>query len=100
MIRGYAHKQPNEIFPINMDFANDLSTGESLSAPTVTSRNEQTGADTSATLLQGAALISGTKVAQTIKAGATGERHIVTFRVTTSASNTFEAEVKVTVEED
>lgn len=100
MIIGAVRKQPAEIFPVTVDFVNELSVGETITGQTVTARNADSGADTSGTLLQGSPLVTGTKVAQTIKAGLSGEHHIVQYRITTSASNTFETEVSVAVQED
>lgn len=103
MIVGYARKQPSELFPINVDFSNDLTgTGETISSISVSVRNPDTGDDTSATILQGPAVINADQrsVSQTIKSGSDGERHIIRFLAQTNLSNVYEAEVKLTVIED
>lgn len=100
MIIGTVQKQPGETFIIGMDFKNRLGIGETLSTPTVTSKNMATGADSTATLLSGAASISGTQVLQRVApAGNSGERHNVQFRVTTSATNTLEDEITIWIQD-
>lgn len=95
----YTQKQPAEVFPITVDFVNELSVGETIVTPVVTSKNSDTLVDTTTAICQGAPVATGSRVAQTIKAGASGERHLIQFRITTSASNIFEAEVQLAVDE-
>src|SRR5574341_569379 len=100
MIVGTVEKQPSEIFPRTVDFANELASGETLSTATVTAHNAATGTDSSAQLLQGSPQISaGSKVTQTIKGGGDNEHHVVQYRVTSSAGQTLEAELVVHVRE-
>jgi hypothetical protein len=99
-IIGNVEKQPYEEFPIEAGFTKYLVTAETINAgPTVTARNESTGADTTATVLTGVATVNGTKVQQTIRAGVHGDQHLVTFRIVTSLGRKYEAEIRVTVKE-
>jgi len=92
-------KQPAENYIVEIDFDNDLDTLETISTPTVTSKNLATGADSTGTFLSGSPNITGTKVQQRVAGGANGERHRVQMRITTSNSNTYEHELDVPVEE-
>ena len=102
MIVGAVPKEPSEQFTISVDFSAELAVGETVISAVVTSRNAATGADSSSTILNGSATITTPKVLQSVRAGADGERHIVTILATTSASpaNKWEAEVSISVEED
>jgi len=100
MIIGAVEKQPSENFIIGIDFKDRLGVGETLATPTVTSKNAATGADSSSVILSGAATISGTQVLQRVIAGTSEDRHIVQFKVTTSASpNAIEDELTLSVRE-
>lgn len=92
-------KQPSELFPVSMDFAADLAVGETISTPTVTARNEKTGADSSAQVISGTPSVSAGKVIQKVTGGVDGENHIVTFKIVTSLTNTFEAESRLMIRE-
>jgi hypothetical protein len=100
MTLGLVTKEPAEVFPVTVDFKNELAAGETISAAAVTSTNRATGADTTGTIVTGAAGINGSQVSQRVQAGASGEVHILQFRITTSASNVFEAEVGLSVQEE
>ena len=99
MILGSVPKQPNETFPIFVDFVRRLATGETLSSKTVTSEKLSDGTDSTATLLLDLA-IDGTKVLVRLKkAGADGEDHRVTFHAVTNLTNEVEDEIDVNVRE-
>jgi hypothetical protein len=103
MILGTIDKDPVETYEIGIDFADRLLTGETVAstpAPTVTSKNRLTGADSSATLLSGSPFITGTpatQVKQRIRAGAAGERHLLTFTITTTLGNVYSDHAVVVV---
>lgn len=97
MILGAVTKQPSEIFPITVDFAAELATGETVASGSVTARNASTGADTTSTVLTGSATASGTTLARKVTGGTDGVDHVLTFAATTSASNVYEAEVSLLV---
>jgi hypothetical protein len=99
MILGTIEKQPAETDVCGIDFALRLGQGESLATPTVTAKNRETGVDTTSAVLLGAPTIAGTEVHQRYVAGLNGESHIVQFRVTTSAGNTKEDELVLSVKE-
>ncbi len=99
MIVGYVDKQPAETFPVSVDFTNELVSPETVTGATVTSKRVSDGADTTATICNGAPAVITPIVAQQIRAGADGETHILTFRPTTSAGNTYEHEVALTIKE-
>ncbi len=100
MILGGVAKQPAEVFTISVDFANDLAVGETVATKTVTARDAGTDADTSGTILSGSPSSSGSVITQKVAGGASGDKHILTYRITTSAGDTFEAEVLLSVSED
>lgn len=79
-------KRPDEEYRVQWDFANDLETGDSLSAQAVTIADVTTGADMTATMLQSPA-IDGTKVVVQIQAGTPGKKYDVTFRATSAAGD-------------
>jgi len=99
MIIGAIDKQPAETDVCGIDFKDRLGVGETLTTPTVTAKNAATGADSTAVVLQGAPTISGTQVRQRYIAGTSEDRHIVQFRVTTSAANTKEDEISLGIRE-
>jgi len=99
MILGSVPKQPNETFPIFVDFVRRLATGETLSTRTVTSKKLADESDSTATLLQDLA-IDGTKVLVRLKkAGATGEDHRSKFHAVTNLGNELEDEVDIQIRE-
>lgn len=99
MILGTISKQPAETDICGIDFSLRLGLDETLATPTVTARNVETGADSTAVVLLGPPTIAGGHVLQRYVAGATGQMHIVQFRVTTSAGNTKEDELTLSVKE-
>ncbi len=86
-------KQPSESRVFAMDFAAQLADGESL-----TSVSSVTAAPSGLTI-SGAATLSGAVASQRIAGGTAGVRYVVTFVVTTSASNTLEGEGYLLVKE-
>ena len=96
-VQGAVPKQPAETFPVGLDFKRYLGVGETLVTPTTTSKNLGTGADSTATFLQGSSAVVGSIVTHRIIAGTDGDRHRVQIKVTTSAGNTFEDEIDVPV---
>lgn len=105
-IVGTTIKQPDETFPIAVDFAAALDSTESVSSATVTARLKTSGVDATATLLTGSPAISANSdgitsvVTQQLAAdGDSGTQYIVQFHATTSLSNQYEDEVVVVVKE-
>jgi hypothetical protein len=100
MIAGATSKEPYEEFPVSVDFLKYLTAGQTITQAAVISRSADTGADTTTTLLSGSPIIQGTKVGQRVKGGASGDRHILEYRIVDSDGNRWEAEVAVTVQEE
>jgi hypothetical protein len=101
MIVGNLTKQPFEEFPVSANFAAELADGETITDAVVTAKRQSDGVDTTATILNGTRAIATPLVTQPIKAGASGERHVITMKVTTSATpaNKWEVEIIVNVRE-
>jgi hypothetical protein len=106
MIMGSIIKQPAETFVRYMDFVRRLQKDasgaiiETISTPTVTSKDKTTGTDTTTAMITGVA-VNGTKVDARWKAGGTsGAEHIVQYRAATSLGNTYEDEILMRVRED
>jgi hypothetical protein len=101
LLGNISPKQPAEVFPVFIDFVNEVDVvgGETVSTRTVTSKRLSDGADTSATFLSGASTLSVAKVTQKVTGGVSGERHRVQMRITTSSANTYEHELDVPVDE-
>jgi hypothetical protein len=92
-------KQPAETFVIEIDFANDLDGGETITGQAVTSKRLSDGVDTTSTFIA-SPTISGTMIRARVTAtGVSGERHRVQMRATTSSANVYEHEIDVPVEE-
>lgn len=96
-------KQPSEKFPIDVDFALDLVSGETITDETVTAINLADDSDASSILLNGDAQIQNgdatlSKVVQGIKGGIDGNIYKVSILVTTSDSNEYEADIEIIVE--
>lgn len=100
MIVGGIEKQPSETFIIGIDFKFWLGVGETIQSAEVTAKNAATGANTTGTMLSGSPTISGSQVTHRLAAAGTPEdRHIVQFKITTSATNIYEDELAVSVKE-
>ena len=80
-IIGGIDKQPFEIEIIGIDF------------------KLRVGAVTTGDVLSGDPVVAGTIVTQKVAAGSSGTRHIVQFRVPTSAGRAVEDELSLTVQE-
>lgn len=99
-IVGVTLKQPDETFPIAVDFAAVLDTAETISSATVTARVRSDDTDVTATLLTGSPSISGSVVTQQIDAsGTSGVKYIIQYHITTSNANEYEDEVVLAVKE-
>lgn len=96
---NFVRKQPNEEFPVSIDFGGELALGEFISSAAVTVRNAATGADSGAAIKEGPESIAGPVVTQGIRGGANGERHILTMLATTSLGNKWEDEISITITE-
>lgn len=75
------YKQPDEKYPLAVDFTGRLPTGTTILSGTCTATDEA-GADASATVLDGACTVNGASLQQTMKAGLNGQRYDVRFKAT------------------
>lgn len=103
MITGQFVAQPAEEFPITEDFAAELAVGETISNAAAASRNDATGASSTAVFLTSGppATVNGSLVTTKKKAGggAHGETHVVTLTITTNLGHVYQHEVEVMVAE-
>lgn len=89
----YLTKMSQEVFNVGIDFDGELfnagTDNEAITAGAVSSKNKFTGADTTATLINGAAQVQGTAVAANLRADPGGQvaRHIVKLRGTTDGTD-------------
>lgn len=90
-------KQPNEIFPVSMDFSNSLDTGETISSKSVIAYNATNEVVTS-TIVAASSIVDNT-VKVTVKDGTSGTRYKITIRITTSNSNIYEEDIFMYVKE-
>lgn len=81
-------KQPSEAFAHEVSFVGDLETGESISSAVVTSV-DQTGADSTATVIAGYA-VTATTVKVELQNGTDGEQHTGTIVATTDLGHVIE----------
>lgn len=92
-------KQPNEKYPVTIDFANWLTVGETISMKNVSAIDLATGQDATSSVIESSA-IDGTQVRILCKAGTDRHDYEVTVRITTSAGNIYEEEVTMRVTEE
>lgn len=85
-------KQPWEKRLYEMDFANLLTSGDSLGTVDSVSQSKRGRVAGSSDLTIGAASVSGTKVQFTIEGGSSGEDYKITVRVNTTAGNRLEGD--------
>ena len=90
-------KQPSEIIPISMDFANLLDTGETITTLDVTITDSE-DTDLTSTLLVGSAIV-GSIAKVTVQSGTDGERYKITIQIVTSNSALYEEDVFMKVYE-
>lgn len=102
MIVGTIVKQLAERFPVSIDFNRRLQSGESLTSATVTAVLKATGADASATVLEGATGFAAGIVTRMTKAtaGNDGVDYVLAFQaVTTPGGHILEDELLLQVRE-
>jgi hypothetical protein len=93
-------KQPDEKFPITVNFAPELDKDSDTISSIVTKvTNLATSADSSTEIKDGAPSATTKKATQGVKGGGAGERHRIEFEITTTLGKKFEAEVDLHVVE-
>lgn len=91
-------KQPSEEYDISVDFADRLVTGRSLLSAAVTAYDLTAAADATSTVLNdGTGAISGTTVAEGVKAGTTGHTYRITFKATLDNADVLEEDLVMNV---
>lgn len=95
---GTFEKQSYEEVNITVDFSNRMATSETISSSTVTVTGKGTSTDYSSTMA-GTPSVSGQTVICLIKAGTTGSSYNASYRIVTSASQKFEADVVIKVQD-
>jgi len=100
MIVGQMVKEPSEEITVAVDFTNEVVDLETIDSAVVTSKNDATLLDSSASFLSIVPHeITSPIVAKRCRGGSHGQTHIVQITATTSLGNVYEAEVEVMVAE-
>lgn len=92
-------KQPNETFPPTVDFKNRCK-GSNIASVVITAKKVPEGTDSSALLSSPTFAGTIAQVRLIAGAGTVGDNHLIQFRVTTAAGDTFEAEVPLHIREE
>ena len=97
----YPSKQAQETFVVEVDFAADLSPGETIQTATVTALERTTGLNSTDTFLSGSPAIDASTVSIRTVGGTAGETHRLQFTIHTAApfSNVIQHELDVPVED-
>lgn len=90
-------KQPNESYPIAIEFAGQLPAGASLVSGTVSAARLNTGATDNSVLATTTLTISGTQARVKVQAGEDGVDYRLTALVTLSTSDVLEEDVLMKV---
>lgn len=90
-------KQPGEVFKQTIQCADNVADFGAITAVTATSVNYDTGADTSATIVQSSGF-SGTVSFVIVQNGVHGERHVVTVQTTFTAPMKTQDEIFLTID--
>lgn len=89
-------KAAAERFPITMDFASDMESGDTISTQSVTAIKTSDNTDATATVIATPS-ISGSKIIVVVQAGTAGQTYVITFRATTAAGYIYDASVAMMV---
>ena len=88
-------KQPDEQYPISVDYSNILGDGETISAKDVKAY-DSSDTDVTSTLIDSSTIV-GETIKAVVKAGTSGQNYKITFKATTSDSNIYEDDVTMRV---
>lgn len=92
-------KRPDEKFTIEIDFTDDMASGDTVASETVEAFDQaDPTTDLTATLTENLSEASGI-VGCRIKAGTAGKTYVFRFQITTAAGDKFEHDVLVAVSE-
>lgn len=90
-------KRPDEQFTIEVDFTDDIATGDAAASHSVTAHDQaDPSTDLTATLLENG-LLTGNVSGVRFKAGTDGKTYVIRFEVTTTDGDVFEHDVLVGV---
>ncbi len=90
-------KQTAEIWPWSVDFKSELEASETITEAIFRAVKKSDGSDATTALRQANRTISGSIVAQELKAGTHGEDYWLELKITTNLGRTFEAERELIV---
>lgn len=90
---GTVTLDPFEFFPVTVGFAAELSDGETISNPSASAINKNTGVDSSSIVLLGTPSVDGPNIVQKVKGSASGEKHVVSIIAETSQGNAWVGKV-------
>ncbi len=89
-------KQPAEKYPVAVDFAYALDTGETINATTSTVKAyDANGNDVTTTIIDGSITVNGSEIRATVKGGDDGNTYKLTYTCVTNNGNQFEQDVKM-----
>lgn len=96
----YFSKQPSEFYTISMDFSDNMEDGESivLGSSSVAAVHDADGSGAPGVLDSSSlAVVDGTKLAITVKAGEDGKDYVITFQAYISATKKLEEDLGMVV---
>lgn len=97
-ITGTFEKQPNEQYPIAIEYSGKLPTGTNISSGVWSAIDTSTGADASATVLVDTeATISGTQSRCVVKSGVSGKTYKLTCLITLNDGSKLEDDINMAV---
>jgi hypothetical protein len=113
MIAGTYTKQPYEQVPLSVDFVFELlRDDDTILTSSVTAMNLLTQTNSGAEIFDGMPLIgdsivlkngvpirANTRLMQRVQEGLAGDRHLITFRISTAAGHQWEGDVYLTISE-
>lgn len=97
-VTGNIEKQPNEQYPIAVEYSGKLPATTDLSSGTWSAIDTSTGADATATVLvSSSATISGTQARGVVKGGISGKTYKLTLLVTLTDGSKLEDDINMAV---
>ena len=84
---GWIEKTPTERFTFGALFTNGMASGEAIVTLNVTSKNKETGVDSTATIIASDQVDGGNaqRAIVELQAGQVGERHVIKIQAITDA---------------
>lgn len=92
------NKQPEEIFPISVDFSRVLAEGETIDeGESSVVAYDAEGEDVSDEIIEGSLNVVDGKIYHKVKGGVSGLVYKITFLAVTSAANVYEKDIMMHV---